>query len=103
MFLYIYNTYRASVTKCSTCPKDPVAVAIYKTINYFFQDEDDVDMIREADQPVHLVRSLERQVLRQQSEIANLKSIIEDLRSSLQLSDAQNLALQVDLINLCWV
>ena len=55
-------------------------------------------MIREADQPVNLVRSLERQVLRQQSEIANLKSIIEDLRSSLQLSDAQNLALQVDLI-----
>ena len=35
------------------------------------------------------------QVLRQQSEIANLRSIIEDLRSSLQLSDAQNLALQV--------
>ena len=57
---------------------------------------DDVDMIREAaDQPVNLVRSLERQVSRQQSEIANLKSIIDDLRSSLQLSDAQNLALQV--------
>ena len=53
---------------------------------------DDVDMIREAaDQPVNL----ERQVSRQQSEIANLKSIIDDLRSSLQLSDAQNLALQV--------
>ena len=32
---------------------------------------------------------------RQQSEIANLRSIIDDLRSSLQLSDAQNLALQV--------
>ncbi len=32
---------------------------------------------------------------RQQSEIANLRTIIDDLRSSLQLSDAQNLALQV--------
>jgi hypothetical protein len=34
-------------------------------------------------------------VSRQQSEIANLRTIIDDLRSSLQLSDAQNLALQV--------
>ncbi len=34
-------------------------------------------------------------MLRQQSEITNLRTIIDDLRSSLQLSDAQNLALQV--------
>ena len=38
---------------------------------------------------------LEKQVLLQQEEIQNLREVIEDLRSSLQLSDAQNLALQV--------
>jgi uncharacterized coiled-coil protein SlyX len=38
---------------------------------------------------------LEKQVLLQQEEIQTLREVIEDLRSSLQLSDAQNLALQV--------
>ena len=41
---------------------------------------------------VHL---LERQVEHQQTEICGLRDVVEDLRSSLQLSDAQNLALQV--------
>lgn len=41
------------------------------------------------------VVSLEKQVLHQQEEIRTLRDVIEDLRSSLQLSDAQNLALQV--------
>ena len=38
---------------------------------------------------------LERQVMIHQQEIGNLRHVIQDLRSSLQLSDAQNLALQV--------
>ena len=41
---------------------------------------------------VHL---LEKQVENQQTEITGLRDVVEDLRSSLQLSDAQNLALQV--------
>ena len=41
---------------------------------------------------VHL---LEKQVEHQQTEICGLRDVVEDLRSSLQLSDAQNLALQV--------
>ncbi|TRY70517.1 hypothetical protein TCAL_15041 [Tigriopus californicus] len=41
------------------------------------------------------VVNLEKQVLHQQEEIRTLRDVIEDLRSSLQLSDAQNLALQV--------
>jgi len=45
--------------------------------------------------PVNMAKSLKDQVLKQQAEISNLKSIINELRSSLQLSDAQNLALQV--------
>ncbi len=44
---------------------------------------------------VKFAKSLEEQVVRQQQEISNLKAIINGLRSSLQLSDAQNLALQV--------
>lgn len=38
---------------------------------------------------------LEKQVENQQTEITGLRDVVEDLRSSLQLSDAQNLALQV--------
>lgn len=41
------------------------------------------------------VLNLERQVEFQQTEISGLRDIVEDLRSSLHLSDAQNLALQV--------
>ena len=40
---------------------------------------------------------LEQQMVGQNAQIADLKDVIEDLRSSLQLSDAQNLALQVAL------
>ena len=40
---------------------------------------------------------LEQQLVGQKEEISNLKELIDDLRSSLQLSDAQNLALQVAL------
>ena len=43
------------------------------------------------------VESLEQQVSRQREEIIDLKEVVQDLRSSLQLSDAQNLALQVIL------
>ncbi len=38
---------------------------------------------------------LEKQIQHQQTEITGLRDVVEDLRSSLQLSDAQNLALQV--------
>jgi hypothetical protein len=41
---------------------------------------------------VHL---LEKQVVHQQTEISGLRDVVDDLRSSLHLSDAQNLALQV--------
>ncbi len=41
------------------------------------------------------VNLLEKQIQHQKSEISGLKGVVEDLRSSLQLSDAQNLALQV--------
>lgn len=41
------------------------------------------------------VKHLEKQVEHQQTEISGLRDVVEDLRSSLQLSDAQNLALQV--------
>lgn len=41
------------------------------------------------------IASLEKQVAFQQEEISTLREVIEDMRSSLQLSDAQNLALQV--------
>lgn len=41
------------------------------------------------------VAMLEKQVQRQQKELSTMKELVEDLRSSLQLSDAQNLALQV--------
>ena len=40
---------------------------------------------------------LEQQAAGQHVQISSLKNVIEDLRSSLQLSDAQNLALQVAL------
>jgi len=40
---------------------------------------------------------LEQRLASQQTEITSLKSVIEELRGSLQLSDAQNLALQVVL------
>ena len=40
---------------------------------------------------------LEQQMVGQHAQIADLKEVIDDLRSSLQLSDAQNLALQVAL------
>ena len=40
---------------------------------------------------------LEQRMVGQQTEIDSLKNVIDDLRSSLQLSDAQNLALQVVL------
>ena len=43
----------------------------------------------------HRVHLLERQVEHQQTEISGLRDVVEDLRSSLHLSDAQNLALQV--------
>ena len=41
------------------------------------------------------VEDLEERVQKQQEEISTLRDVIEDLRSSLRLSDAQNLALQV--------
>lgn len=41
------------------------------------------------------VLHLEKQVEHQQTEICGLRDVVQDLRSSLQLSDAQNLALQV--------
>jgi transcriptional regulator NrdR family protein len=41
------------------------------------------------------IEKLEKQVLQQQTEIQSLTDVVEHLRSSLQLSDAQNLALQV--------
>ena len=44
---------------------------------------------------VNRKQRLEKQVLHQQTEICSLREVIEDLRGSLQLSDAQNLALQV--------
>ena len=40
---------------------------------------------------------LEQRMVGQQAEIDSLKAVVDDLRSSLQLSDAQNLALQVVL------
>ena len=43
----------------------------------------------------HRVHLLEQQVEHQQTEISGLRGVVEDLRSSLHLSDAQNLALQV--------
>ena len=47
------------------------------------------------DKQKHRVHLLERQVEHQQTEISGLRDVVQDLRSSLQLSDAQNLALQV--------
>jgi len=41
------------------------------------------------------IERLEKQVIQQQTEIQSLTDVVEHLRSSLQLSDAQNLALQV--------
>ena len=41
------------------------------------------------------IEKLEKQVIQQQTEIQSLTDVVEHLRSSLQLSDAQNLALQV--------
>merc|ERR1719483_261721 len=41
------------------------------------------------------IEKLEKQVVQQQTEIQSLTDVVEHLRSSLQLSDAQNLALQV--------
>ena len=49
----------------------------------------------EIDKHKRRVVFLEQQVLLQQEEIQTLRDVVEDLRSSLQLSDAQNLALQV--------
>ncbi len=49
------------------------------------------------DQPKRKFGHLERRVHNQQREIYSLKEVVEDLRSSLQLSDAQNLALQVSI------
>ena len=49
----------------------------------------------EIDRYKRRVVFLEKQVLLQQEEIQTLREVIEDLRSSLHLSDAQNLALQV--------
>ena len=49
----------------------------------------------EVDKHKRRVVFLEKQVLLQQEEIQTLREVIDDLRSSLQLSDAQNLALQV--------
>ena len=51
--------------------------------------------ISDVDKHKRRVVFLEKQVLIQQEEIQTLREVIEDLRSSLQLSDAQNLALQV--------
>ena len=47
------------------------------------------------DKQKHRVHLLEQQVEHQQTEISGLRDVVQDLRSSLQLSDAQNLALQV--------
>jgi uncharacterized coiled-coil protein SlyX len=46
-------------------------------------------------QRLRRIASLEEQLRHQEAEILTLKDVVDDLRSSLQLSDAQNLALQV--------
>ncbi len=46
-------------------------------------------------QRMRRIASLEEQLRHQEAEISTLKDVVDDLRSSLQLTDAQNLALQV--------
>ena len=63
--------------------------------NNSFSDASSSHTSSEVNKHKRRVIFLERQVLLQQEEIQNLREVIEDLRSSLHLSDAQNLALQV--------
>ena len=70
----------------------PIEVIVTKPSNELTNNNAISPNIEKQKARVHL---LEKQVQHQQTEITGLRDVVDDLRSSLQLSDAQNLALQV--------